>query len=375
VNGWSRLENQGTEFQDIETDPVKKKENLGRFQFEMQEFIAFAKKKFFEQESTGAVETEKKSDEKLPDVPEFRALLKDVLFSDSIVEDWRRPFADEQETPKEINFEADVDKYLAYIVEATDNPEKLEKFVDALKPYFDSIRKIGAYPALFRDLLSIYDGKMADGNGVLDSSRIFGDVEKFSTYVINGMIRAKEKTQDEPRRMKERLEKSPLADTDEVNAGIYREELEPQVSDAVFSLRKKGYSTFQSGLYNLDEGSQFIDFNKEDAEFIKKTLDNSSIKKLLQGEGVSIKTEESDDRLSLVLNPDNPRQDLVFWKKIWDTFVEAMPNRGFNATPPIELGSYKTFIERQNAIRSGKKTYVGYGLQYEDGKVTERSDI
>ena len=187
------------------------------------------------------------------------------------------------------------------------------------------------------------------------------------------MIRAKEKTEDEPRRMKERLQRSPLADNDEVSAGIYREELEPQVSEAVFSLRKKGYGTFQSGIYyNLEKGSQFIDFTREDAEFIKNALNNPALNELMRDEGVSVETEDSGDRLSIILNPNNPRHDLAFWKKIWNIFAEAMPDRGFSATPPIELGSYKTFIDRQKAIRSGKKTYVGYGLEY-DGKTVAES--
>ena len=47
-NGWSRLENQGVEFQSIETDDSKKKENLKRFQEEMKNFIAFLKEKYLE---------------------------------------------------------------------------------------------------------------------------------------------------------------------------------------------------------------------------------------------------------------------------------------------------------------------------------------
>jgi len=46
ANGWSRLESQGAEFQEVETNEVNKKEALNRFQREMQEFIAFAKNKF-----------------------------------------------------------------------------------------------------------------------------------------------------------------------------------------------------------------------------------------------------------------------------------------------------------------------------------------
>jgi hypothetical protein len=373
-NGWGRLENQGVDFQDTETDMAKKKEALSRFQYEMQEFLAFAKKKFFEGELAVETESENESSERLPDVPEFRALLKELFFNDNIAGTWKYPFTEESKDLNDGNQDADVDKYLNYIIE-DGGAEKFKEFVDALRPYFDSIREIGAYPALFRDLLSIWNNKTWTGDDKFDSARVFGDVEKFSTYIWNGMIRAKEKTEDEPQRMKERLQRTPLADADEINAGIYYEELEPQVSDAVFALRKKGYGTFQSGIYySLEKGSQFIDFNKEDAEFIKDILNNSTIKESLRADGVLIETEDHDDRLSLILNPINPKHDLVFWKKIWDSFAENAPDRGFRATPPIELGSYKTFIERQKAIRNGKKTYVGYGLQYDAGNIVESKE-
>jgi hypothetical protein len=47
ARGWSRIENQGVEFQDIENDPAKKKEMLQKFQAEMAEFTRFMKDKFF----------------------------------------------------------------------------------------------------------------------------------------------------------------------------------------------------------------------------------------------------------------------------------------------------------------------------------------
>lgn len=79
------------------------------------------------------------------------------------------------------------------------------------------------------------------------------------------------------------------------------------------------------------------------------------------------------DRLTVTLTSKNPRRDLEFWKHMWDIFAEKMPDRGFSATPPIELGSYATFIERQNTIRNGKKTCLGNGLEF-DGTTVKRTE-
>lgn len=47
ARGWSRIESQGVDLQVIETNDIKK-ENLSRYQKEMQEFTKFLKDKYFE---------------------------------------------------------------------------------------------------------------------------------------------------------------------------------------------------------------------------------------------------------------------------------------------------------------------------------------
>jgi hypothetical protein len=369
ANGWSRLESQGVEFQDIETDPSKKKENLGRFQYEMQDFIAFAKKKFFEKSlDTIPKKNQERNTGNLPDVLEFRKLLKDVFFTGDAVAKWKEIFPRESKTLETGDPDAWVEKYLFYLAEESGGSENLQEFTEALQPHFDFIRETGVYPTIFRDLFLDWKNR---GNSGFDST--FANKEKLSAYIYNATLRDREKIQEEPRRMEERFRHNLLADPQEVNAGVYREELEPQVSGAVFSLRAKGYNTFQSGYSSLENGSQFIDFRKEDTEFIKNILNDSEIKNLFQSDGVSIESEEFDDRLTVTLKSEDPKRDLEFWKRVWDAFAEKMPDRGFSATPPIELGSYATFIERQHAIRNKKKTYLGNGLEF-DGKNVKRTE-
>lgn len=372
ANGWSRLESQGVEFQDIETDPSKKKENLSRFQYEMQDFIAFTKKKFFEKSLDIVHEKKQARDtEDLPDVPEFRKLLKDIFFTGDAIEKWKEVFPRESKTLETGDPETWVNKYLSYLAEESGGSENLQEFAEALQPHFNFIRETGVYPTIFRDLFLDWKNR---GNSGFDST--FADKEKLSAYIYNATLRDREKIQEEPKRMEERLKRNLLADAEEINAGVYRDELEPQVSDAVFLMRRKGYNTFQSGYSSLENGSQFIDFRKEDAEFIKGVLNNLEIKNLIQDDGVSIESEEFDDRLTVTLKSENPKRGLEFWKRVWDAFADKMPDRGFSATPPIELGSYATFIERQNAIRNKKKTYLGNGLEFdgENVKKTESKD-
>lgn len=47
ARGWSRIQSQGSQLQEIETDPELKEERLKLFQTEMQEFTEFLKSKFF----------------------------------------------------------------------------------------------------------------------------------------------------------------------------------------------------------------------------------------------------------------------------------------------------------------------------------------
>jgi hypothetical protein len=54
------------------------------------------------------------------------------------------------------------------------------------------------------------------------------------------------------REKEERKAKNPRASEEELRAGVYKEGLEPQVRDAVFALRRKGYATFESGFGGYD---------------------------------------------------------------------------------------------------------------------------
>lgn len=54
------------------------------------------------------------------------------------------------------------------------------------------------------------------------------------------------------REVAERIARNPEATDLEYQVGIYKEQLEPPVREAVFSLREKGYSSFESGFQGLE---------------------------------------------------------------------------------------------------------------------------
>lgn len=152
--------------------------------------------------------------------------------------------------------------------------------------------------------------------------------------------------------------------------------MEPQVSDAVFVLRKKGYDTFQSGFDDLADGSQFLDFNLEenmhDPDTLKAVFEDEQVKNLLEKDHVHAEAKIFKDRLTLAFTPENPHMTLEEWKKVFDSFAETLPDRGQSAPPPTRLGSYETFLERQKKLRSGEKTYLGYGLEFDGKSVFKR---
>ncbi len=244
---------------------------------------------------------------------------------------------------------------------------ELTKFTDTISKYKDLIKSIGVYPHFFSDAFDDW----------VRGKDTFVDQKMMSSYVYNHTLRSKEKIEDQPMRMKLRLERAPLADDNEVNAGVYREELEPQVSDAIFLMRKKGYETFQSGFEDLTDGSQFVDFNTEDFEAnieqLRNLLTSEATRNIFNEDGIEINVEKSHDRLTVRLIPKDPQTPLQKWKRIWDTFAQLLPDRDHIAPPPMRLGSYGTFMEKQTKIRDGQKTYIGFGMEFDGHRAVKKT--
>lgn len=115
--------------------------------------------------------------------------------------------------------------------------------------------------------------------------------------------------------------KPKIATQEEYQMGVYSDFLEPQVREAVFTLNKKGYKTFQSGYSEKNPKNQYIDVYNSKVE-IPETL-----KDTLHSYGIEIKVESFDDRTTITLQPIDTnkiiRQDE--WQKIWADFSEQIP--------------------------------------------------
>jgi len=264
---------------------------------------------------------------------------------------------------------------------APENPKVIEVNEKLQNSGIDQIRqRIG--DRLFDDIFSDGDygefyKKVIDNKRVMDElavrpffiyelseyrGEIFDDPKKFESFFRNS--RERETAYNISKiEFQLRLKKDPFASEEELAAGIYKEYIEPQVRDAVFAIRRKGYGTFESGFYNLIEGSQYIGFAKDTLKDFSLPPDRIEA---LKSKGVEISIETTaEDRDSLFLKPIRDF-DLDQWKKIWDEVVEIFPNRGIPASP----GNNKKFIEKQENMKAGKRVYLGKDVFFEKGKVT-----
>lgn len=157
----------------------------------------------------------------------------------------------------------------------------------------------------------------------------------------------------------ERAEHAPFASDEELNAGVYREMIEPHVRDAVFRLREKGYGTKSSG-FSI-ENRQTILF---DAPYFSTISVPSSVCAELEAEGVTIEIEP--EKISLLFkNPTTIEQ----MKTVWDRIEESLPDRGAPALPTM-TGAAIQFREKQNdqefLRRAAEKMETKYYEEYLD---------
>jgi len=120
----------------------------------------------------------------------------------------------------------------------------------------------------------------------------------------------------------ERVKNNPKPTDDEVTAGAFREMLEPQVRDAVFEMRKKGYATESSGFGGKTGEVQSIDGY---FEIDPKTEES------LRDVGVQVSRDEGfgPKYAFLRFSPDEPSLEKI--KTKWDEVAKLLPDRGQQA--------------------------------------------
>jgi hypothetical protein len=131
-----------------------------------------------------------------------------------------------------------------------------------------------------------------------------------------------------------RIANNPMPTDEEWNMGAYKEEIEPQVRDAVMVLRQKGYNTGSSGFWGHDHVDQVMD--------IATPIDDNSKARLAEHD---IKVTETGIRFT----PENP-SNLESVKKTWDLIADILPDLGKHAEP---AQSIRADVFR-HAMRNGK---------------------
>ncbi|MFZ2521937.1 MAG: hypothetical protein WAX44_02310 [Minisyncoccia bacterium] len=196
-------------------------------------------------------------------------------------------------------------------------------------------------------------------------SRQVYDKDQLESLLKNIILREAEKTKNQVE-LVERLWVSPLASVEEYELGVYKEQIESQVRDAVLELKRKGYRPFGSGFGDLVSGTQAILLNKEGVEI-------SLITENLRGENVEIVEEE--DRIQIIFKPTDSETSMEELKKVWNRIVSKIPSVKDNSKLRLSDNGRQgsEFRETQNKIKKGQNAWLRNGLAFVDGKVVEMS--
>ena len=129
-----------------------------------------------------------------------------------------------------------------------------------------------------------------------------------------------------------RKEQNPIATEEELNMGAYQESIEPQVREAVLRLRRKGYTTYESGFHG---------FNSQIISFEKNHLIPNELSDKIKIYNVDIKIKPNSISFSY-----NHPLELDEIKDIWNQIEQILPDLKESAEP-CGLPQAKSFREKQ----------------------------
>jgi|GEM_PF-861136 len=148
-------------------------------------------------------------------------------------------------------------------------------------------------------------------------------------------------------RFKERILNDPEPTQEEWNMGVYREEIEPQVRDAVLIMRKKGYNTYESGFYGHDR--QRIGFSETVSGDFQLP---EQIRKLATEKGLTVMI--SSDAIELIYSR---YVELDGIKEVWDAIANSLPIVG-EVDRIAETGAAESFRRRVENIKANPQAFV-----------------
>lgn len=121
--------------------------------------------------------------------------------------------------------------------------------------------------------------------------------------------------------LRERIERNPIPTDEEINAGVYLEQLEPQVRNAVLTLRRKGYITYISGFHGYEK--QIIAFHNEPLKDFKFPSD---LMRELAEKGVYVQVKPGEIMFSC-----DYLLTLEELKDVWEQIAATLPDLGISA--------------------------------------------
>ncbi len=233
---------------------------------------------------------------------------------------------------------------------------EVSTFIDRLVGNDEFISLVRQTPDMISNLYSVYRHQ-----------DILEDPAKLMMFSNNINLRTEELTCN-IEEVTERIQHNPFAYEEELDAGVYREDIESQVRDALFAFRRKGYNTFESGFGDLVTGEQYIGFGKTNIETTRVIPKELTVE--LSRRNISLVIKKSDDRYSLCLTPTASLPSLEDWKEIWDIVAEQiLPARTDVHSKNVHTKISLEFREKQEKMRRGESVYLGHGLQFEHGAV------
>lgn len=179
------------------------------------------------------------------------------------------------------------------------------------------------------------------------------DVVAALIFNNNERQRVIEKNQQE---LNDRIANNPRATEEEYRLGAYVEAIEPQVSDAVFELLRKGYSPFESGFLDLATGSQYIGLRKDSTINFAHITDeiNKNFSEEDKKVFSRIRIEEQENRIQIILVPKVRTMSLGAWRLFWNALADSMPDisNELSKNAVIDNGLQgKRFRENQDKLR------------------------
>ena len=134
----------------------------------------------------------------------------------------------------------------------------------------------------------------------------------------------------------DRIARNPGPTEDEIYLGAFREELEPQVADALFAMNRKGYSTTSSGFGGERAEIQYIEgyFGNALSGTAQEDLRALGIE---IERGIDTGVTWSECYATLTFRPAEP--DLEMMRAIWNCVADALPDLGHRAPPSITGGA------------------------------------